>query len=52
MSKEIIAEISLEGSRLFLIHRRKGIEVSKTDVTAVWHFFKEFQTTLSEPKDS
>lgn len=39
--KEIIAEISLEGDRLYLIHKRKGKEASKTDVTQVYHFCKE-----------
>ena len=39
--KEVIAEISLEGDRLYLIHKRKGNVTSKTDVTQVWHFCNE-----------
>lgn len=41
MKKGIIAEISLEGDRLFLIHKRNGRETSSVDVTGVWHFLKE-----------
>lgn len=50
--KQIIAEIELAKGRLYLIHKRNGRETSKTDVTAVWHFFKEVEAYHRSKSDT
>lgn len=52
MKKDIkIAHLVYRDKRLYLEYSFKGRKLSETDVTPLWHFFKEFQEYLKEPSD-
>lgn len=49
-NKQEIAHLVYEKRRLYLEYSFQGKKLSKTDVTPLWHFFKEFADYLKEPE--
>jgi hypothetical protein len=45
-----IAYLTFEKGRLYIEYQFKGVTRTKTDVTPLWHFFKEFQEYLRTPE--
>lgn len=46
-----VAELLYEKNRLYIVYSFNGTQISKTDVTPLWHFFKEFSDYLKEPNE-
>jgi len=48
--QKIIATLELRGDRLIMI-QEFGFNKIETDVTGVWHFFKDYMEYLKQPDD-